>query len=325
MALCQGTMQPVRFFSTHQPMSLKPQEVAPLNSLRRHVLSWLTDAFHAQETGGLSWHWSAFRARNAWAPSKAAIEGFLLSQEPQTSELLLIGGSAGWMMSSKWLSRFQSITIIDIDPLARLFFALIHGKALKTSGTSWHFERRDALQELPQLLKAHPTALVFFDNVLGQQCFRLKDEERVERLLGQLKTTLQGRTWGSIHDVYSGPIDLNVTLGKEPLICAEHILTYTCQFGEMSSSGSQVARNAKASRSAPDEELDAKPKHMVLDGVKTSFDEGAQTLLQAVNASGEWQDHLSVEVFAPDTPSVLIPWFFKSNYCHWLQAAMVKN
>ena len=306
-------------------MSLQPQEIAPLNSLRRHVLSWLTDAFHAQETGGLSWHWSAFRARNAWQPSIAAIEGFLLSHEPRESDLLLIGGSAGWMMTSKWLSRFKTITIIDIDPLARLFFALIHGKALKRSGTAWHFERRDALKELPQLLKEHPNALVFFDNVLGQQCFRLKDEERVERLLGQIKKTLQGRHWGSIHDVYSGPIDLASPLGKMPLIRPEHILSFQCQLGEMNTASRQPEQNAKTPSSMPAPELEIQPSYMVLDGKKTSFDEGAQTLLQAVNATGEWQDHLSVEVFAPDTPSVMIPWFVKSDYCPWLQAAMVRT
>ena len=323
-SLCQGILQPISP-SKPPPMSLKPQEVAPLNALRRHVLSWLSDAFHAQETGGLSWHWSAFRARKAWQPSKEAIERFLLSHVPLQSDLLLVGGSAGWMMSSKWLSRFKSVTIIDIDPLARLFFALIHGKALKSSGTAWHFERRDALKELPQLLKEHPNALIFFDNVLGQQCFRLKDEELVERLLGQLKRTLQGRTWGSIHDVYSGPIDVASTPGKAPLIRPEHILSFDCQFGEMISKDAPIEHKAKAARSARAPEFEAQPKHMVLDGTKTSFEDGAQTLLQSVNASGEWQDHLSVEVFAPDTPSVMIPWFFKPNYCHWLQAAMVVN
>jgi hypothetical protein len=308
-------------------MHLKPQEVAPNNALRRHMLTWLADAMHAQETGGLSWHWSAYRARHAWAPSKEAIEQFLLTYKPQTQELLLIGGSAGWMMSSKWLSQFKQITIIDIDPLARFFFQYVHGRALKQSDTSWRFERRDALQELPLLLKSHPNALVFFDNVLGQQCIRLKDEALVERLLSRIKQTLKERAWGSIHDVYSGPIDSDPLPTKATLITPNNIASFTCQLGAMTDGMPFIKKGfgtENTSRPDTNSEADSQPQHMVINGVKKSFEDGSQMLLQAVNATGEWKDHLSVEVFAPNTPSVMIPWFFKSTYCHWLQAGFVQ-
>ena len=330
-------------------MSPLPQETTNLTPLRRRLLDWFRDALHAQETGGLSWHWSAFRARHAWEPTQRAIETFLLSEPPKATELLLIGGSAGWMMSSAWLAQFKTITVIDIDPLASLFFRLLHGKALQQSGTKWSFKRVDALTQLPLLLKEHPQALVFFDNVLGQQCFRLKDEERVERLIRHIKVALKGRSWGSIHDVYSGPIDLNTTPTPTqtppktptatslitPLITPQHLRTFTCQFGKMvheadeslgqqSKEGSGEHRKSNsASASDSDSEFDLKPEHMVINGERKSFDEGAQILLQAVNAAGEWKDHLSIEVFAPDTPSIMIPWFFKDNYCHWLQMSMV--
>lgn len=308
-------------------MPLKPQEVAPNNALRRHMLTWLADAMHAQETGGLSWHWSAYRARHAWALSKEAIEQFLLTYKPQTHELLLIGGSAGWMMSSKWLSQFKQITIIDIDPLARFFFQYVHGGALKRSGTTWRFERRDALHELPLLLKMHPNALVFFDNVLGQQCIRLQDEALVERLLSRIKQTLNGRAWGSIHDVYSGPIDSEPLPTKATLITPNKISSFTCQLGAMTHGMPLIQEGIdKQTALGPDTdpEADFQPQHMVLNGVKKSFEDGSQMLLQAVNATGEWKDHLSVEVFAPNTPSVMIPWFFKPTYCHWLQAGFVQ-
>ena len=295
------------------------QETVSNQALRRHLLAWLGDALHAQETGGLSWHWSAYRSRHAWAPSKRAIEAFLLAHPPSTKDLLLIGGSAGWMMSSKWLCQFKTITIIDIDPLARFFFQYVHGADLKHSQTSWRFERRDALQELPQLLKEHPQALVFFDNILGQQCIRLKDEVLVERLLSHIKKTLEGRDWGSIHDLYSGRIDLEASFAKGTLPTPQNLSTFTCQLGEMA----QETPTGMANGATND--VDAMPQHMILNGIKRSFEEGSQMLLQAVNASGEWKDHLSVEVFAPDTPSLMIPWFFKPNYCHWLQAGFVPS
>ncbi len=245
------------------------------------------------------------------------------------------------MMSSAWLQQFKSIKIVDIDPLASLFFRLLHGQALKSSETRWSFERRDALQELPTLLKEQPKALVFFDNVLGQQCFRLKDEELVERLLRQIKVTLKGRSWGSVHDVYSGPIDevLSSPSIKPTLITPSQLKTFSCQFGEMRrdlaqkappsrGNGTSAQPHSGSQRDGEAEtdthsDTDTKPEHMIINGERKNFDDGAQILLQAVNATGEWKDHLSVEVFAPDTPSVLMPWFFKPNYCHWLQAAMV--
>ncbi len=312
-------------------MSLQSQETASATPLRRRLLDWLGDALHAQETGGLSWHWSAYRARHAWQPTQEALETYLLAQPQTSTELLLIGGSAGWMMSGTWLAQFKTITVIDIDPLASLFFRLLHGQTLKRSGTKWSFKRRDALIQLPALLKEHPNALVFFDNVLGQQCFRLKDEERVERLIRHIKVTLKGRPWGSVHDVYSGPIDLTTPTStpKTPLITPTNLRTFTCQFGAMAQETTQASTNKRAqepgSHSNDDtpSELEFKPEHMVINGELKSFDEGAQILLQSVNASGEWKDHLSVEVFAPETKSVMIPWFFKDNYCHWLQMAMV--
>jgi hypothetical protein len=166
-------------------------------------------------TGGIAWHWLGWRSKASWAPTSHAIEQWLLLNaqvfkpvevQGQPS-LLLIGASAGWMMSSQWLEQFAKVDTYDIDPLAAVLFKWRHGAALKVAGTELHCHTRDALQDLPSLLSSHPKACVFFDNVLGQLRFQnlATDWQLVERRLKQFKVLLKGREWGSIHDRMSGP------------------------------------------------------------------------------------------------------------------------
>ena len=191
----------------------------------------LRDLISAGGTGGLNWHLHAHYSRTRWQPTIQLIEQFLTPVEPKSDHLLLIGGSAGWMMPPSWLSRFKRIDAYDIDPLAPWLFNWRHGRLLRAQGTDIHPHRQDALATLPELLQQHPKACIWFDNVLGQHRYRMRDEARVERELAQLKSTLKGRHWGSLHDVLSGPTDgrlmpagLNVwrhqTLAKQGLDAA---------------------------------------------------------------------------------------------------------
>jgi len=88
-----------------------------------------------------------------------------------------------------------------------MLFKWRHGAALKAQGTELHCHTEDAMQNLPALLSKHPKACVFFDNVLGQVRFQhaANDWQVVEKKLQQLKVTLKGREWGSVHDRMSGP------------------------------------------------------------------------------------------------------------------------
>jgi Holliday junction DNA helicase RuvB len=54
----------------------------------------------------LRWHLRAFWQRRRWQSTSALIADWLENTRPASSHLLLIGGSAGWMMSSAWLQRF---------------------------------------------------------------------------------------------------------------------------------------------------------------------------------------------------------------------------
>ena len=91
----------------------------------------------------IPWHWRAWRARARWAGTRQRIEQWLLSLDPgQVSSsvsdawpqgLILLGGSAGWMMSDAFLKRFRRVLLVDLDPLAAWLFRLNHRAALTAS------------------------------------------------------------------------------------------------------------------------------------------------------------------------------------------------
>ena len=163
------------------------------------------DWLHAGGTGGLNWHVHAHRSLSRWQKTSSQIEHFLLQSAPRASDLILIGASAGWMLPDAWLTRFARIDCYDIDPLAQWLFPRRHGRALRQAGVELRLHRRDALATLEAILEAHPQAVIWFDNVLGQHRYRIQDEVETERQLNALKQQLLGRTWGSVHDVFSGP------------------------------------------------------------------------------------------------------------------------
>lgn len=159
-------------------------------------------------SGGLRWHWRAWRWRPRWVGTCQQIEDWLLAQTEMPSDtLVLIGASAGWMMSPRWLARFASVHTWDIDPWAATLFRRRHGAALQAQGTALHTHTGDALAQLPALIAQHPQALFWFDNVLGQLClFEPGRTEAVEQRLRTLRQTLASVAWGSLHDRLSGPV-----------------------------------------------------------------------------------------------------------------------
>ena len=165
----------------------------------------LRDLVDAGGTGGLNWHVHAFQFQKRWQPTVAHIEHFLVRCQPHHTHLLLMGCSAGWMMPTAWLTQFTQIDAYDIDPIAQRLYNWRHGRALRNSQTHITHHRQDAMAQLPELLAKHPQASIWFDNMLGQHRYRIRDEVQVEKDLRALKTTLTGRDWGSLHDLLSGP------------------------------------------------------------------------------------------------------------------------
>jgi len=119
-------------------------------------------------TGGLHWHARAWRAQSRWAQTRAEIETWLLTQAVPTGHLMVIGASAGWMMSTEWLARFKTVQTWDIDPMSAPLFHWRHGRALKAQGVRLTCHTGDALTQLPILLREHPQATVFLTMCWGK-------------------------------------------------------------------------------------------------------------------------------------------------------------
>jgi len=260
------------------------------------LATWIKDLANAGGTGGLNWHIHAARSLQQWLPTRECIASFLSDIQPAHDHLILIGASAGWMLPTPWLARFKHIDAYDIDPLIPFLFGLRHGRKLKALGVNVRYHRLDAIAGLPGILKQHPQACLWFDNVLGQVGIRLGDEDIAERQLSQLKRILNGRTWGSLHDMYSGGIDTSMPL---PAIESMH-WTRMDDFDEESA---QVKINQQS----------------------YSHEQAAQLLLTRLNAQGIWHDHATRTVFPAGTMTTMIPWAFKPSYWHWLQAAWIKS
>ncbi len=243
----------------------------------------------ANPSGGLLWHWRAWRHQARWAKTSEQIANWLATLQPCSQHLLLIGASAGWMLPKAWLSQFKTIEIWDLDPLAPWFFQRRHGKALKQAGVVWRYHTGDALNQLSELLRQSPEALVFFDNVLGQLRFMQRSlspaeqVEQTERKLQLIARQLQGRHWASIHDRLSGPVD--ETSAQRAMFSARH--------SQVMSDERQQGRSDRA-------------------------------WLNILGAQGEWLDHLTAKVFPPGHVVKDLAWPFRPRYWHWLQAGEVR-
>lgn len=167
-------------------------------------------------SGGLLWHWHAWRSQALWQATCAQISSWLGQIELRSSELFLIGSSAGWMMSSAWLQRFTKVTVWDIDPLAAPLFRWRYGRSLAACGTELVCHTADAISDLGRVIDAQPKACVFFDNVLGQYRFHCTDVDQASEKLSHIVRSLRGREWGSLHDAYSGPVARSYTEASLP-------------------------------------------------------------------------------------------------------------
>jgi hypothetical protein len=98
---------------------------------------------------------------------------------------------------------------------------------------------------------------------------------------------LRGRSWGSIHDAYSG----KVVPSPRP-------------------------------RPLPSQLKTLQTPHHVSDSARMASPDFAEFGKQ-LQPQGEWLDHLTANVFPEGTPVHHIAWPYSRAYCHWLQAGWV--
>ena len=159
----------------------------------------------ADHTGGLFWHMRALVARRSlWAPFRLALEGWLCGWAPPRRSLLLVGASAGWCLPDSFLTRFDHLYAVDLDPVAEPLFRLLHGRALRRAGATLSWSRIDFFADPMRVLAAYPDAAVLLCNVAGQRCVQVRDPAAVEAEMARLQGLLRGRDWASFHDLLSG-------------------------------------------------------------------------------------------------------------------------
>jgi hypothetical protein len=149
-------------------------------------------------SGGLYWHWRAFRSRTQWLSFSREIGHWLEGFRPVGEGLLLVGPSGGWSMAGEWLASFQHIAMIDPDPAAQVIFKLRHYQ--KLCHVTYQWERGRFEDWLPEKLQQYPQHAILFCNVLGQLRYERPDYEQV---LARLPSQLKGRHWASYHDCLS--------------------------------------------------------------------------------------------------------------------------
>lgn len=146
-------------------------------------------------TGGLVYHLRALRHRHGlWAPFHRAVADWLAGWQPRRRELVIVGPSAGYALPAGFLMRFERVTALEPDPLARWLLAR------RADAGRLGFSRLDCLTRpdgLAHLAAAHPHAAILFSNVLGQVAAPAADWRSL------LARHLAGHAWASYHDVIS--------------------------------------------------------------------------------------------------------------------------
>ena len=186
----------------------------------------------ADLTGGLFWHLRALIARQGrWAPFRALLEEWLGGWRPPNRTLLLVGPSAGWCLPDSFLTRFDHLLAVDIDPAAPLLFRRLHGQALRSAGASLSWSRTDFFADPAGVLAAHPDAAVLFCNVAGQRCVQVSDPAAVEAEMAALQALLQGRDWASFHDLLSAKTNVAAPAQSLSRQMGAHELLASCGLG----------------------------------------------------------------------------------------------
>ncbi len=155
-------------------------------------------------SGGPVWHWRALWRQHRWKGFKAELANHLGAWRPTSRHLLLLGPSAGWCLPQHFLTRFETIEAIDIDPLAPALFRLNHGMALARSRTRLTFHRLNLIRAFDQILQTYPEHAILFSNMLGQHRFHDEDEIRAQSTIESFRDRLSDRHWASFHDRLSG-------------------------------------------------------------------------------------------------------------------------
>ena len=146
-------------------------------------------------SGGVVYHLRALHHRHRlWAPFHRVVAGWLADWQPPRRELVIVGPNAGYALPAGFLARFEAVTALEPDPLARWLLRR------RRDAAQVRFGRLDCLATadgLAHLAARFPAAAILFSNVLGQLDAPAADWQTL------LARHLPGHAWSSYHDVIS--------------------------------------------------------------------------------------------------------------------------
>ena len=161
-------------------------------------------------SGGIVYHFSAWRHGRLWADHRAATAQFLGAWSTSERNLLLIGTSAGYSLPNALFSRFEQVVACEPDPLARrLFTKRFPDVTVRWLDDDFLGPRKGSMSVagLAEMRARFAGHAVLFCNVLGQLpvVHKEADGEQFIRFLTNIPEVLEGVSWASYHDRVSGP------------------------------------------------------------------------------------------------------------------------
>lgn len=154
-------------------------------------------------SGGLFYHYSAFKYRNTiWKSYIQQVDLWLRTWNQQREHLIIIGPSGGYSLPDSFLTQFKSVTLLDPDPLAPLSFKLTHKTPVAWLQENWLNDGLEGLQK--EILSRKTTHSFLFCNILGQLPYIMPSSKKVGSYnLKDFFTSISQCSWASYHDLFS--------------------------------------------------------------------------------------------------------------------------
>lgn len=145
--------------------------------------------------GGLRYHFTASVRKKSWQNFKNELNEWMMNWNPKSESVVLVGPSAGYLITDEFLKKFKQIEAWDIDPLAPVLFKKQHPKIkVKWKKKDW-FKTFLMANQKPNLNTAY-----VFTGILGQLSFLVKDDQEYDKVFKALNEFLSDTPFLSFHD-----------------------------------------------------------------------------------------------------------------------------
>ncbi len=172
-------------------------------------------------SGGWGYHLAALvYSRSLWAPFRRKVSEALSRRIPdaESVDLVIIGSSGGYCLDQNFLSRFKSVTAVDIDPASGWIF-----RKRFSDLKDFRFLHQDFFSEIMNSNPFSKDTVFLFSNVLGQLGY-LYSGEKLNEVNLRLDQWLSGVRWLSLHDRVSIPGKASVSFYSGERLSVEELV-----------------------------------------------------------------------------------------------------